>query len=134
MSLRPTRVLIVDDRRLFADLIRPPLQERSIQVIEVARDGRHALAAVRDGRPDLVLVELSLRNEDGISVGRRILAEFPDTKLIAVTSLANYYAMREAADAGFHASVTKDTPLIEFVATIKGVLDGHVMIGPPHNS
>lgn len=134
MSLRPTRVLIVDDHKLFADLIRPPLEERGIQVIGVARDGRQALAAVRDGHPDLVLLDLSLRAEDGISLGRRILVEFPHTKLIAVTSFADCDAVKEAADAGFHANVTKDTPLIQFVATIRGVLAGHVLTGHPSNS
>jgi DNA-binding NarL/FixJ family response regulator len=133
MSPSRTRVLIVDDHRLFADLIRRPLDERGIQVIDVARDGRRALAVVRDERPDLVLLDLGLRDEYGISVGRRILAAFPDTKLIAVTSYADCQAVKEAVNAGFRAAVTKDTPLIQFVAAIRGVLAGHFLTGQsPH--
>jgi DNA-binding NarL/FixJ family response regulator len=132
MSAGRTRVLIVDDHRLFADLIRPPLEERGIQVIDVARDGRRAFEVVRDERPDLVLLDLGLQDEYGISVGRRILAAFPDTKLIAVTAYADCHAVKEAADAGFRAAVTKDTPLIQFVAAIRGVLAGHFLTGQSH--
>jgi two-component system, NarL family, nitrate/nitrite response regulator NarL len=123
---RPTRLLIVDDHKLFADLIRPPLEERGIHVIGLARDGTAALAAVRDGRPDIVLLDLGLPDEDGLSVGRRIRAEHPETKLVAVISFADGDAARKAIDAGFHASVTKDTPLTQFVSRIEGVLNGHV--------
>jgi two-component system, NarL family, nitrate/nitrite response regulator NarL len=116
--------LIVDHHKLFADLIRPLFEEQGIRVIGLARDGKRALVMVRDERPDLVLLNLGLPDEYGISVGRRIHAEFPRTKLIAITSFADYSAVRESVDAGFHACVNKDTPLSQFVTTIQSVLDG----------
>ena len=134
MGPKQPRVLIVDDHRLFADLITPPLEERGHTVIGLATTGPSALATVRHERPELVLLDLSLGGEDGISIGRRILSDFPDTKLIAVTTYTDCEAVRNAAEAGFKACVTKDTPLNHFVATIQGVLDGQTVVSLPASS
>src|ERR687891_579759 len=68
MGPNQPRVLIVDDHRLFADLITPPLEERGHTVIGLATTGPSALATVRHERPELVLLDLSLGGEQSSSV------------------------------------------------------------------
>lgn len=78
----------------------------------------------------MVLMDLGLPDRSGLSVGRDILDAVPDTKLIALTALDDASAVREALRSGFHAYVTKSTPVSHFLNSIRAVLDGQVVIPP----
>lgn len=91
---------------------------------------REALEAARRIRPDLVLMDLGLPDEGGASVGRKILGELPDTKVVAVTAMNDFQAVRDAMRSGFSGYVTKDTPIAQFVGSLRAALDGQVVIPP----
>ena len=122
------KVLIVDDHRLFADVIRSVLVEHGMDVLDVAASVQEGLASVRAGVPDVVLVDLGLPDGDGISLGRSIVAEHPDVRVIALTALNDPKAVGEALRAGFSGYLTKDTPLTQFVGMIRAAMEGQVVI------
>ncbi len=124
------RTLIVDDHTLFAEAIRPTLEGLGLIVIGVASSGREAMQAVRDQRPDLVLVDLGLPDQSGLVVGRMILEERPGTKVLALTALEDPHAVKEAIRAGFHGYLTKDTSVSQFADAITAALGGQVVV--PH--
>jgi two-component system nitrate/nitrite response regulator NarL len=125
------RVLIVDDHRLFSEVIRATLEGMGMEVLAEATNGSEGFNAARRERPDVVLVDIGLPDESGLLVGQRILEEMPETKVVAVTSLADPRAVAEAVRLGFRGYVTKDTPVSQFVSSIQAVLDGHVVM-PKH--
>jgi two-component system, NarL family, nitrate/nitrite response regulator NarL len=128
-SIRP-RVLIVEDHKLFADALRPVLTKMGMEVMDTAPDAARALAVIGSERPDVVLVDLGLPDIGGIDVGKEILRQRPETKVLALTALNDPRAVREALQAGFHGYLTKDTPLLRFVNAIEASLEGQVVI--PH--
>lgn len=124
------RVLIIDDHKLFAEAVGSVLASRGMTILGVATSGEEALAAIRRDPPDLVLVDLGLPDARGVEVGRRILDENPDIKVLALTGLKDPRAVGESIQAGFHGYLTKDTPIPRFVDSIEAALGGQVVI--PH--
>jgi DNA-binding NarL/FixJ family response regulator len=122
------RVLIIDDHRLFSEVIRSTLESMGMDVIDAATTGSEGLDVARRERPDVVLVDIGLPDESGLSVGKKILDDLPDTKVVAVTSLIDPRAVAEAVRLGFRGYVTKDTPVNQFVSSIQAVLDGNVVM------
>src|SRR6266508_5925735 len=112
---------MVDDHRLFSEVIRSTLEGMGMEVLAAATTGSEGLAVARQERPDVVLIDIGLPDESGLAVGRKILDEMPDTKLVAVTSLIDPRAVAEAVRLGFRGYVTKDTPVNQFVTSIRAV-------------
>lgn len=118
------RVLIVEDYRLFADALRWILQRWGMEVVGVTTLGEEALAIARRERPDLVLLDVNLPDMSGLSVGRRILEELPDSRIMAVTAVASTRVVKQAISAGFHGYLTMDTPITQLTSSILTVLAG----------
>jgi two-component system response regulator YesN len=91
------RILIVEDSFLFRKLLKETLQSRfpAMEVIE-ATDGKEALQKIDSSNPNLVFMDIELREQNGFELTKRIKAEYPKTIIIILTShdLLEY---REAA-------------------------------------
>jgi two-component system nitrate/nitrite response regulator NarL len=122
------RILIVDDHRLFADVIRSVLERHGMEILAVASSVEEGLASARREHPDVVLIDLGVPDGSGISLGRTIVEELPETKVIALTALNHPKVVGEALRAGFAGYLTKDTPLTQFVAMIEAAAGGEVVI------
>jgi two-component system nitrate/nitrite response regulator NarL len=120
----------VDDHQLFADVIKTVLVDQGMEVVGSARTGAEGLAAARETQPDIVLVDLGLPDCAGVDVGRKILEERPETKVLAVTASADPRSVRDTMRAGFHGYVTKDTSLAQFVSSVRAAVEGQVVL--PH--
>lgn len=125
-----TRALIVDDHLLFAEAIRSTLESNGIEVVAVATDGAEAMRAVRDHRPDLALVDIGLPDQSGLALGKQILADFRDTKVLAVSALDDPRVVKEAVRLGFSGYIMKETPVPRFVTSVLAAVDGQVVV--PH--
>ena len=123
------RALIVDDHTLFAEALGGALR-REGHVTAVAGTGAEALGHVRREGPDIVLLDLGLGAESGLDVGASILAERPDTKLLAVTAGADAALVDDAVAAGFHGYVRKDAGLADLVASVEAVMAGRSVLPP----
>jgi two-component system nitrate/nitrite response regulator NarL len=124
----PIRVLIVDDQRLFAEAIQVTLRGVGADVVGVATNGEEALDGVREHRPDVVLLDIGLPDQSGIAVGRRILDEHPDTKVVALTALEDEQVVKEALRVGFDGFLSKDIHVDRFGRAIHAVVDGQVVV------
>lgn len=98
------RILIVDDYVLFRSSARQLLESQGFEVIGEAGDGGSAIAAVRELRPDVVLLDIQLPDMDGFEVARQ-LADEPNAPMVVLTSIraASDYGsrLRTAAARGF---------------------------------
>jgi DNA-binding NarL/FixJ family response regulator len=121
------RVLIVDDHALFSEALGPLLAQNGMEVLGIAGSGAEALEAVRSQTPEVVLVDLDLPDMPGLKLGREILDEKLGTKVLAVTGMDHARVAREALRAGFHGFLTKDTPLPQFIKSVKAVSEGQVI-------
>jgi two-component system nitrate/nitrite response regulator NarL len=123
-----TRVLIVDDHRLYADVLRHVLQELGPSTVEIAPHGASAIDAARRFRPDLVLLDMSTPGTNGLEVGRTILGEMVGTRVVAMAASADPAAARQAIRAGFHGFITRDNSVEQFLSSVLAVLEGSVVV------
>jgi DNA-binding NarL/FixJ family response regulator len=130
-SLPGSRVLIVDDHQLFAETIRWLMERHGVQVVGLAATAEEALERCRRDRPDLVLLDLGLPGAGGLAVGRAILEELPDTRVVALTALRDPRMVKEALRSGFHGYLTKDLPVSRFMDALRAALADQVVVPQP---
>ena len=116
-----TNVLLVeDDERISEPLIRV-LRAEAFDVVHVAA-GRPALASVANAVPDLVLLDLTLPDIDGLDVCRKLRADHPDLPVIMLTARAEEMDVIVGLNAGADDYVAKPFRLAELVARIRARL------------
>jgi CheY-like chemotaxis protein/two-component sensor histidine kinase len=96
---RHRRVLVVDDNADAGEALEELLRT-SGHVVRRVRDGRSALRAVQEFRPDVVLLDLAMPRMDGYEVARRIRTKHPLVRVVAVTGYSQPQHHRRAAESG----------------------------------
>jgi CheY-like chemotaxis protein len=100
------QVLVVDDNRDAADSL-AQLVTLFGHRVAVAYDGPTALISARECEPDVVLCDIGLPGMDGYEVARRMRAEHPPVRMVAISGYAQAEDRRQAAEAGFEAHLAK---------------------------
>ena len=104
------RVLCVDDHPLVRKGIAAILaNEADIELVAEAGNGREAVEVFRRHRPDVTLMDLRMPELDGIAAVKLIRAEFPDAKIIALTSFDGDQDIYRALEAGVRGYLLKET-------------------------
>ncbi len=121
----PARLLIADDHALLRTGMRAMLEtEPDLAVVGEAKNGREAVELCRELLPDLVLMDLSMPEMDGIEATRAIKAEFPRTGVLVLTAHADQEMLLEAIRAGAAGYVLKGVGPDELVGAVRGTLGG----------
>ncbi|TCW79884.1 two-component response regulator [Burkholderia sp. SRS-46] len=115
-----SRVLLIEDDERLAQLIRDYLDRHAFAVTIVSR-GDLAVAAVRQHRPALVVLDLMLPNLDGVEVCRRIRA-FSDVPVLIMTARTDVYDQVAVLEAGADDYVTKPIEPRVLVARARALL------------
>jgi DNA-binding NarL/FixJ family response regulator len=125
------RILTVDDHPLMrAGVVSFLATEPGLQVVAEAANGEEALEKYRELRPDLVLMDLSMPVMDGLEATRAILEEFPDARIIVLTTYAGDEDVHRALDAGAVGYVLKDMLVADILKVIRSVIAGRRGIPP----
>ena len=122
------RVLIVDDHPMVRDGLRSML---GVDGIEVVGEAATAAAALREAQrlsPDVVLLDVSLPDGDGLSALAAIKARRPRTSVLIVTMHDEPRLVRKAIEAGAAGYVLKGIGRPELIASLRAVLDGESVV------
>lgn len=131
------RALVVDRHRMFADVIRPVLEEVGIHVLASTAISSNATGAARRIDANLVLLDLALPDRSALELGKELLLICPEAKILAVTDTYEARFVKQVIEAGFHGYLTKDVPLAEFVDSVRLALAGTVVVAraaPPRRA
>jgi two-component system response regulator NreC len=126
-----TRILLVDDHAMFRAGIKALLEaEGRIQVIGEASSGDEAVDKVRELKPDVVIMDLSMPGSNGLEATRRIAALELDTKVLVLTVHAEEEYLVPVVEAGASGYLTKTSADNDLIEAIKVVARGEVYLPP----
>jgi len=127
------RVLLADDQSLVRAGFRALLDAQpDIEVAGEAADGEDALRAVRELRPDVVLMDIRMPLLDGLAATRRITGDstLDGVKVVMLTTFELDEYVFEAIRAGASGFLVKDTEPEELLRAVRAVVDGAALLSP----
>ncbi len=127
----PMKVLVVDDHVIVRSGLEQLLATATgISLVGFAADGRAAINAVRELRPDVVLMDLSMPVMDGVEATATIKREFSETKVVILTSFSEHQRVRAAIDAGADGYVLKHADPEQILSALYAAHGGGMPIDP----
>ncbi len=125
------RVALVDDEAMIRVGLRMVLTgEDDIEVVGEAADGDQAADLVARTRPDVVLMDVRMARVDGLTAARRICADFPDSKVIVLTTFDEDAFVAEALRAGVSGFLLKVAPPEQLIEAVRTVAAGQGLLDP----
>jgi len=126
-----TKILLADDHGIIREGLRSLLEKESeLEVIGEAQDGRKAVALVQELSPDIVIIDISMPNLNGIDATRQIVNACPKVKVIALSIHSNRRFVAKMLKAGAKGYLLKDSLFEELSHAIKTVSSGEVFLSP----
>lgn len=123
-------VLIADDHALFRDSLRSLLEAHGLTVLGEARNGREAVELARKLKPEVVLMDLSMPEMDGLAATRLISADQPEVKVVVLTASDEDAKLFEAIKAGAQGYLLKNLESGEFFSLLEGINRGEPALTP----
>lgn len=125
-----SKVMIVDDHKLFLEGLQYLLEAYKVNIVGKARNGREAITKAKILMPDIILMDIMMPDMDGIDALKIIKAEMPDIKVIMLTTSDDHEDIFEAIKLGASGYLVKNTDGKELINKIKQVEDGEIPLSP----
>lgn len=116
------KVLIVDDSGYMRQVIRRHLESKGFEVSGEASDGSEVVALAESLKPDLITMDLSMKNLGGIEATKQVKKAVPDAKVIVVSALGESRFIKEAVAAGAHDFIIKPFTEDRLISSVRSAL------------
>jgi NarL family two-component system response regulator LiaR len=129
--MKKIRILVVDDQALVREGIATILSFQSdVEVVGQAEDGSKAVELARKYRPEVVILDMVMPLQDGLSTIPKLKAINPAIRILILTSFAESERVYQAIKAGASGYLLKDTTRLQLMQSIRDVANGHASIHP----
>ena len=127
---RTTKILLADDQKFVRQKLQQMLSPKAnLQVVGVVGDGQRAIALTESLRPDVVLIDIEMPKMNGIEAASTIKQQFPECKILVLSSHENPEYVQQIIAAGADGYVLKTTPAQDLVIAIQSVCRGYSYFG-----
>lgn len=127
--LSTVQMMLVEDHIVLREGLRRSLEANGVSVVAEVSDGNEVLAAAQRCQPDVVLMDLSLPGQDGISATRQLKQHVPDVPVIILSMFADEDTVRAAFVAGAVGYLVKDCSTAEMVSAVTMAALGSTEVG-----
>ena len=125
------KILLADDHRITRQGLRSLLEkEPDMEVVAEAEEGRTAVRLVRELLPDVVVMDVSMPDLNGMEATHQIVAEHPNVKVIALSIHSDNLFVSEMLKSGASGYLLKDCAFEELARAIHVVVDGKTYLSP----
>jgi DNA-binding NarL/FixJ family response regulator len=126
-----TRIVLADDHPIVLDGLRNLIRaEPDFELVGEAASGLSALKIVREQRPDVAVLDISMPELNGIVLSRRLAGEMPGLRLLVLTLHEDRAYLNQALEAGVRGYVLKRSAVENLVQAIRAVMVGGLYIDP----
>jgi len=125
------RIVLADDHPIVLDGLRNLIRaERDFELVGEAGSGLVALKVIRESRPDVAVLDISMPELNGIVLSRRLAADMPGLRLLVLTLHEDRAYLNQALEAGVRGYVLKRSAVENLVQAIRAVMVGGIYIDP----
>lgn len=124
------RVLLADDHRMLREGLRRSLSEEGFDVVGEAENGEQAVRMAAELRPDVVLMDVSMPEMDGVDATRAIRGTDTPTQVIMLTMHADKEVLADAIRAGASGYLVKDCSTDEVAEAVRMAVQGDTALSP----
>ena len=122
--------MLADDHRMLREGLRRSMTEQGFDVVGEAADGDEAVALADELQPDVVLMDVTMPELDGVEATRQIRAAHPDVRVVMLTMHADQDVLASAIRAGASGYLVKDCSTEEIAAAVRMAASGETVISP----
>ena len=124
-------MIIAEDQAMVLGALAALLElEPDVSVVAQVRDGKQALAATLEHRPDVLITDIEMPNMTGLELAAALQAQGPATRVIILTTFARPGYLQRALEAGVRGYLLKESPSRELADAIRRVHAGEQVVNP----
>lgn len=125
------RILLADDHRITRQGLRSLLEKQAdFEVVGEAENGREALEMLEKWQPDVVIMDVTMPDLNGVEATRRIASKHPDVRVVALSMHSDTMFVSEMLRSGASGYLLKDCAFEELTRAIRAVMDDKTYLSP----
>lgn len=125
------KIVLADDHKIIREGLRAILDKHpGMEVVGEAESGHQAVEVTRRTHPDVVVMDISMPDLNGIDAARRITAEHPRTRVVALSVLADRRYVLAMLSAGASGYILKNAAADELIRALEATAAGRTYLGP----
>ena len=125
------KVLLADDHKIIRQGLRSLLEkQQDMEVVSEAEDGRSAVRLAAETAPDVVIMDVTMPDLNGVEATKQILSSSPDIKIIALSMHSDSMFVAEMLKSGASGYLLKDCAFDELAKAIRTVIDNKTYLSP----
>ncbi len=129
--MKKIRILVVDDQNVVREgLIAILSFQTDMEVVGDAQDGIEALEQARKTRPDVILLDMVMPGQDGLTTIPKLRSAVPEARILVLSSFAEGNRIYQAIKAGAIGYMLKDTTRVQLLQSIRDAASDHPSINP----
>jgi DNA-binding NarL/FixJ family response regulator len=124
------RLMLADDHRMLREGLGRSMREQGFDVVGEAGDGAEAVAMAQRVRPDVILMDVTMPEMDGVEACRQVRQQLPGTQVVMLTMHADQEVLASAIRAGASGYLVKDCSTEEIASAVRMAASGETALSP----